>query len=99
MEPAGSGATWTESPKGVFVARKHHKPRQGGVANTLDLFRNGAVGFIDWLDLCSASLKVANNSYQSNRSCDNRQHNQDTNEYQIACEVDWVERNAHLGCI
>jgi hypothetical protein len=23
---------------------------QGVVANTLDLFRNGAVGFIDWLD-------------------------------------------------
>ena len=27
MEPAGSGATWTGSPKGVFVARKHHNPR------------------------------------------------------------------------
>src|SRR5436853_7358200 len=78
MEPAGSGATWTGSPKGVFAGRKHHKPRQslknntagvreredenrtreagnrdeveGVVANTLDLFRNGAVGFIDWLD-------------------------------------------------
>jgi hypothetical protein len=23
---------------------------QGVVANTLDLYRNGAVGFIDWLD-------------------------------------------------
>ena len=23
---------------------------QGGAANTLDSFRNGAVGFIDWLD-------------------------------------------------
>src|SRR5206468_7663952 len=50
MEPAGSGATWTGSPKGVFAGRKHHKPRQGVVANTLRLFRNGAVGFIDWLD-------------------------------------------------
>ena len=27
MEPAGSGATWTGSPKGVFAERKHHKPR------------------------------------------------------------------------
>jgi hypothetical protein len=78
MEPAGSGATWTGSPKGVFSGRKHHKPRlslknntagvreredanrtreagnrdevEGVVAITLNLFRNGAVGFIDWLD-------------------------------------------------
>src|SRR5213596_48014 len=49
MEPAGSGATWTGSPKGGFSGRKHHKPRQGVVPNTLNLFRNGAVGFIDWL--------------------------------------------------
>jgi hypothetical protein len=27
MEPAGSGATWTGSPKGGFAERKHHKPR------------------------------------------------------------------------
>jgi len=27
MEPAGSGATWTGSPEGVFAERKHHKPR------------------------------------------------------------------------
>jgi hypothetical protein len=26
------------------------KPRQGVVANTPNLHRNGAVGFIDWLD-------------------------------------------------
>jgi hypothetical protein len=78
MEPAGSGATWTGNPKGVFAERKHHKPRQalnnftagvgeredanrtreagnrdeveGVVTNTLKLHRNGAVGFIDWLD-------------------------------------------------
>ncbi len=78
MEPVGTGATWTGSPKGVFAGRKHHKPRlalnnitagvceredanrtrvaghldeiQGVVANTLDSFRGGAVGFIDWLD-------------------------------------------------
>jgi hypothetical protein len=85
MELAGSAATWTGSPKGVFAGRKHHKPRlalnnntagvrerenanrtreaghldeiQGVVANTLGLFRNGAVGFIDWLDGCiEASL-------------------------------------------
>jgi hypothetical protein len=79
MEPAGSGATWTGSPKGVFAGRKHHKPRlalknntagvceredgnrtreagsrdevEGAVANTLNLHRDGAVGFIDWLDV------------------------------------------------
>jgi hypothetical protein len=27
------------------------KPRQGVVANTLSSPRNGAVGFIDWLDV------------------------------------------------
>ena len=37
MEPAGSGATWTGSPKGVFAERKHHKPRQGVVASRLNL--------------------------------------------------------------
>jgi hypothetical protein len=34
---------------GVFAGRKHHKPRQGSVAITLNLHRGGAVGFIDWL--------------------------------------------------
>jgi hypothetical protein len=29
---------------------RNDKPRQGVVANTLDSYRNGAVGFIDWLD-------------------------------------------------
>jgi len=27
-----------------------HLEIQGAVANTLDVFRDGAVGFIDWLD-------------------------------------------------
>jgi hypothetical protein len=32
------------------IARFHHKwPRQGLVAGTLNLFRNRAVGFVDWL--------------------------------------------------
>ena len=35
MEPAGSGATWTGSPKGVFADRKHHKPRLSLDNNTL----------------------------------------------------------------
>ena len=34
MEPAGSGATWTGSPKGVFAGRKHHKPRLSLTNNT-----------------------------------------------------------------
>ena len=56
MEPTGSGATWTGSPEGVFAERKHPKQRQGVVANTLNLFRNGAVGFIDWLDVTTDAL-------------------------------------------
>src|SRR6266513_4099818 len=48
-EAETSGATWTGSPKGVFAERKHHKPRQGVVTSTLNAFRGGAVGFIDWL--------------------------------------------------
>jgi hypothetical protein len=79
MEPAGSGATWTGSPEGVFAERKHHKPRQalnnftagvreresmsrtrvaghldeirGVVESSPKLYRNGAVGFIVWLDV------------------------------------------------
>jgi hypothetical protein len=110
MEPAGSGATWTGSPKGVFAGRKHHKPRlsfqnntagvreasewsggpsdiegkttrvgasecgqrtsfnrtreagnrdevEGVAANTLNALRDGAVGFIDWLDRYRGALK------------------------------------------
>ena len=34
MEPAGSGARWKGSPKGVFKGRKHHKPRLGLKNNT-----------------------------------------------------------------
>jgi hypothetical protein len=83
-EPAGSGATWTGSPKGGFSGRKHHKPRlalnsntagvceredanrtrvaghldeiQGVVASTRNSHRNGAVGFIDWLDRTATTL-------------------------------------------
>ena len=40
------------TPKRVRSAqRERDKPRQGVVANTLNLFRDGAVGFIDWFDL------------------------------------------------
>jgi hypothetical protein len=34
MEPAGSGATWTGSPEGVFAERKHHNLRQSLNNNT-----------------------------------------------------------------
>ena len=37
MEPAGSGATWTGSPKGVFAERKHHKPRLALNNNTTEV--------------------------------------------------------------
>src|SRR6266404_6523263 len=35
--------------KHLSAERERDKPRQGVVANTLNLFRKGAVGFIDWL--------------------------------------------------
>src|SRR5437588_8464958 len=35
--------------KHLSAERDRDKPRQRVVANTLTLFRNGAVGFIDWL--------------------------------------------------
>ncbi len=38
------------------------KPRQGAVANTLNLFRQGAVGFIEWLgQTVSPARKVRDN--------------------------------------
>jgi hypothetical protein len=32
------------------ASRERDKPRQGVVGNTLELHRQGAVGFIDWLN-------------------------------------------------
>ena len=37
---------------------RRNKPRQGVVANTLKLHRNGAVGFIDWLDAAEMASPV-----------------------------------------
>ena len=37
--------------RGMDLTRERDKPRQGAVANTLKLLRNGDVGFIDWLGL------------------------------------------------
>src|SRR2546423_3166424 len=34
----------------VDIQRDQDQPRQGVVANTLKFFRQGGVGFIDWLD-------------------------------------------------
>jgi hypothetical protein len=53
MEPAGSGATWTGSPKGVFAGRKHHKPRlalnnnTAGVREHEDANRTREAGRLD----------------------------------------------------
>ena len=33
----------------LAAQRERDKPRKGVVANTLNVFRNGAVGFINWL--------------------------------------------------
>src|SRR2546430_14726345 len=44
MEPAGSGATWTGSPEGVFAGRKHHKPGLALNNNTAGRGEEGEVG-------------------------------------------------------
>src|SRR5215475_2869074 len=41
MEPAGSSATWTGSPKGVFAPPKHHKPRHSLKNNTAGVHEPG----------------------------------------------------------
>jgi hypothetical protein len=64
MEPAGSGATWTGSPKGVFAGRKHHKPRVGSVATMLMIILSGAVGFIDWLGFDDTNSQVHSRDLQ-----------------------------------
>jgi len=33
------------------------QPRQGDVANTLNVLRNGAIEFIAWLGRCSRSIR------------------------------------------
>jgi hypothetical protein len=53
-----SRRTSTESPRtDGATQRKRDKPHQCVVANTLSLFCNGAVGFIDWLG-CGAFSPV-----------------------------------------
>jgi hypothetical protein len=53
MAPVGSGATWTGSPKGVFAARKHHKPRlalnnfTAGVSEREETNRTRVAGHLD----------------------------------------------------
>jgi hypothetical protein len=47
-----------------FAQRERDKPRQGVVANTPKSHRNGAVGFIDWLDGCGLPCKLNANPTQ-----------------------------------
>ena len=53
MEPAGIGATWTGSPKGVTAGRKHHKPPLAlnnntvGVRERKDANRTRVAGHLD----------------------------------------------------
>jgi hypothetical protein len=46
----------------LSAQRDRDKPRQGVVAITLKLYRNGAVGFIDWLDHSRCNLTTCNTS-------------------------------------
>src|SRR5438067_2452555 len=137
MEPAGSGATWTGSPKGVFAGRKHHKPRlsldnntagvcdrsewsggpsdiegkttrvgasecgqrtsfnctrvaghldeiQGVVADTLQLHRNEAVGFIDWLDGLRGNRSAPEDMMVNVQICQHRCRGQTDRENTVA---------------
>jgi hypothetical protein len=66
MEPAGSGATWTGSPKGVFAERKHHKPRlalnniTAGVHEREDENGTRVVGHLDEIQgVIATHIKVA----------------------------------------
>jgi hypothetical protein len=45
-----------EGERAGKIMSQRDKPRQGVVANTQDLFRNGAVGFIDRLRLFGGAL-------------------------------------------
>jgi len=55
------------------------------LANTLKLFRNGAVGFIDWLDFFS----LFQNNLCANRPCTSRADTLDDN-FTILFELDWM---------
>ena len=55
MERAGKPGHGRASPKGERAGKimsHRDKPRQDAVASALKLYRNGAIGFIDWLGLC-----------------------------------------------
>jgi len=47
-----------------FAQRDRDKPRQGVVADTLKLHRNGAVGFIDWLGEITPQQVKADHDHQ-----------------------------------
>jgi len=52
LQPANTVSPQTATERmrtSIYLDRD--KPRQGAAANTLELFRNGAVGFIEWLDV------------------------------------------------
>jgi len=61
-------------PESADAEREGDKPWQGVVANTLNLQRNGAVGFIDWLGgKClkpGASKAAAERSMPALLNCD-----------------------------
>jgi hypothetical protein len=50
-------ASNTAAASAFIIYQEKDERRQGAVANTLKLFRNGAVGFIDWLDAKQASFQ------------------------------------------
>jgi hypothetical protein len=53
------------------VSLERDKPRQGVLANMLKLFRQGAVGFIGWLDLfCKNRIIVPKRRAEANVGVD-----------------------------
>ena len=54
----------------VSIQRERDKPQQGVVANALWLHRDGAVGFIDWLDRVVWKSRLDENVRQDSQSAD-----------------------------
>ena len=97
MEPAGSGATWTGSPKGVFAGRKHHKPRlslnNNGVSGTNDMAGKAVRATVE----CTGKVPRYNTSGVREREDENRTRearNRDEVEGVVATTLNFHRRGA-----
>jgi hypothetical protein len=56
MEPAGSGATWTGSPKGVFTGAKTSSAIARDFLSLVTVFGVGCIGWLDHADFSDQCL-------------------------------------------